>query len=454
MTDSILQLVLGSRKAERQGYAELERLRRARLAEMVAFARVNSPRYRDLYKDLPESVQDATELPVTSKAQLMAHFDDWVTDREVKAEKVRKFVENPDLIGAKFLGKYTVAITSGTTGSPGLILLDHHDRAVTTAWGLRTLGAWLTAAELIKIVAAGLRMAVVAAMGSHFAVATSTAALRKTRLGERVRMFSALAPLPDLVAQLNSFRPTILTGYASLMTLLANEQEAERLHINPILVLPGSEALASGQAERIARIFDAKVRTRYAATECFFMAVGCEHGWLHVNSDWVLLEPVDSDYRPVPPGHQSHTLLVSNLANRIQPILRYDLGDSVLQRPDRCPCGNPLSAIQVQGRTADLLTFPAAQGENTVMPPLVLEMAISSIPGIAQFQIVQSDPTTLGVRLKYREGTDPDRVWDSTHTTLERVFTEHGIRNVSIHRAEEAPARLPSGKLRTVIPLR
>nr|BFE45663.1 hypothetical protein GCM10017547_35560 [Pseudarthrobacter oxydans] len=51
-------------------------------------------------------------------------------------------------------------------------------------------------------------------------------------------------------------------------------------------------------------------------------------------------------------------MLLSNLANRIQPILRYDLGDSVTTRTDPCPCGDPTPAIHVQGRTAELLTFP------------------------------------------------------------------------------------------------
>ena len=96
----------------------------------------------------------------------------------------------------------------------------------------------------------------------------------------------------------------------------------------------------------------------YAATECPFLSVSCPDGWLHVNSDWVILEPVTADHQPVPAGELSDTVLITNLANRIQPILRYDLGDSVLQRLDPCPCGDPRPAIRVQGRAADLLTFP------------------------------------------------------------------------------------------------
>lgn len=85
------------------------------------------------------------------------------------------------------------------------------------------------------------------------------------------------------------------------------------------------------------------------------MAVDCDHGWLHVNSDWVVLEPVDADHAPTPPGIASHTVLLTNLANRVQPLIRCDLGDSVLARPDPCPCGSPFPAIRVQGRRDDVL---------------------------------------------------------------------------------------------------
>lgn len=60
---------------------------RTRLADMVALARANSPFYRELYRDLPQRVEDASLLPVTHKKELMSRFDDWATDREVTLEK-------------------------------------------------------------------------------------------------------------------------------------------------------------------------------------------------------------------------------------------------------------------------------------------------------------------------------------------------------------------------------
>ncbi len=93
-------------------------------------------------------------------------------------------------------------------------------------------------------------------------------------------------------------------------------------------------------------------------------------------------------------------MLLTNLANRTQPILRYDLGDAVQVRPDPCPCGDRLPAIQVQGRTADLLTFPTRSGEPVTIAPLAISLALERLPGIELVQIVHTAPTNLGIRLQ------------------------------------------------------
>jgi phenylacetate-CoA ligase len=180
----------------------------------------------------------------------------------------------------------------------------------------------------------------------------------------------------------------------------------------------------------------------------------CEHGWLHVNSDWVVLEPVDAEYRPVAPGKQSHTVLISNLANRLQPILRYDLGDSILVCPDPCPCGTPLPAIRVEGRSADVLTFPTDHGEQVTIAPLAFGTLVDRAAGIEQFQIVQRMPTSLRVRLRPAADADPDGVWQDVHAGITHLLTEHRLDHVTVERAEEPPEQSPGGKYRTIIPLK
>jgi phenylacetate-CoA ligase len=451
MSESVPRLLLDAYQARKQGATAIERWQRARLFAIVAFARAYSPYYRELYQHLPKGLDDPTLLPVTDKKRLMACFDDWVTDREVTAAQVRAFVDNPNLIGERFLGKYLVATTSGTSGIPGIFLLDQLTLAVATTFSIRMMMSWLNAGDLIRILAGRGCTALVQATGGHFIGATGFAAVRNRRLAKPIRLFAAQIPLPDLVTELNRFRPVLLGGYASVMTLLAGEQEAGRLHIKPALVHPSSEGLSQDGYDRISTAFHAKVRTAYAATECLHLAYGCAYGWLHINSDWVVLEPVDADHRPVAPGEQSYTVLVTNLANRVQPILRYDLGDRIMQRPDPCTCGDPLPAIRVQGRAADVLTFPTERGQPVSIPPLALE--VDHVPGVELFQVVQSAPTNLRVRLRTAAGADPDRVWQAVHAELKHLLTAHGLDHVAVECAEKLPEQSLGGKYRTVIPL-
>lgn len=455
MTENLLSLVLDARKAGRGNAAEIAQRQRTRLNEIVIFARERSPFYRKLYKSLPDKIEDPKILPVTDKKALMARFNESVTDPDVKIEDVQPFVDNPQMIGEQFLGKYTIATTSGTTGHRGIFLLDARTFAVTSALALRMLTEWLTLGDFARIVLRGGRMAIIMATGGHFASSVAAARLRKgsKRRARTIQPLPVTMPLPELVAKLNQFRPAILAPYASMAALLASEQDAGRLKIDPVLLMLSAEGLPLGEYDRIAKAFNAKVGNSYAATEVPFLSYSCKHGWLHVNSDWVILEPVDAEHRATPAGKQSHTVLVTNLANRIQPIIRYDLGDSILQKPDPCSCGNPLPAIRVQGRVADVVSFHNDRGEVGAIAPLAFGILIDRISGIEIFQLVQSAPQTLRVRLRLADSADREHVWQMVFVELKHLLTEHGLPNVTIERAIEPPELTRGGKCRQIIPL-
>ena len=452
VSQGLLPLLLDVRRATKGGAAAVRQRQRDRLAEIIRFARTHSPYYRDLYKDVPDITEAASVLPPTNKKALMGHFDDWATDRDVTLDEARSFAANPDLIGERFLGRYTLATTSGTTGTPGVFVMDDGAMRVTSALMLRMVRSWLGVGELARIVAGGRRLAMVADVGHHSATSVAAARLLKSpSRHQRIQVLSVRTPLQQLVAQLNEFQPTLLAPYASMARLLASEQESGRLQIRPVLMALAAEGLPIGEYDRIASTFQTKVGNSYAATECPFLSYGCEQKWLHVNADWVILEPVDADHRPVRPGIQSYTVLITNLANRVQPILRYDLGDSVIERSDPCPCGNPLPAIRVQGRSADVLTFRTDQREPVVVAPLAFE--IDHIPGLQLFQIVQTSPTNLCLRLLPTTGAVADRIWLEAQGEILRLLLELGLGFVTVERAAEPPQQGTGGKFRTVIPL-
>lgn len=172
----------------------------------------------------------------------------------------------------------------------------------------------------------------------------------------------------------------------------------------------------------------------------------------HVNCGWVILEPVDESFRPTPPGEPSHTVLLTNLANRIQPIIRYDLGDSVLVRPNPCPCGSPLPAIRVAGRRDDILRLATPDKRTVSVLPLAIGAIVDETPGVHRSQLIQIGPTTIRLRLELKSGVDVEHVWRTVAANLNTYFVEQGLANVEVVRASEPPEQsAQSGKFRQVI---
>lgn len=453
MSENTLSLLLDARNAMKQGPEAIAARQRMHLRDAVAHARAHSRYYRELYKDLPDGIDDPFRLPITNKKALMARFDDWVTDPEATFEKARAFAEREDAIGEKFLGRYTLATTSGTTGTRGVFLLDDSTMAVTQAIAYRMLSSWLGFGDVMKLVGGGGRTSMVMATGGHFASAVAAARLRKGRAAKAVQVISVHMPMAELVERLNQHRPLLVAPYASIAALLADEQQAGRLRIKPALLALSAEGLPQREYDRIAETFKCKVGNSYAATEVTFLSYSCEHHWLHVNADWVAFEPVDAEHRLVATGVHSHTVLVSNLANRVQPILRYDLGDSIIMRPDPCPCGNPLPAIQVKGRSAEVLNLANERGERVALPPLLFGTIVDRTPGVERFQIVQTGPAELRIRLSTIADENPDFVWRAVRGQIANVLAQHGLAHVRVERGEEAPEQSAGGKYRQIIPL-
>jgi phenylacetate-coenzyme A ligase PaaK-like adenylate-forming protein len=106
---------------------------------------------------------------------------------------------------------------------------------------------------------------------------------------------SVLRPVDEWVERLDAFRPAFLAGYRTALRLLAHEQRRRLdLAIAPSLVWSGGEHMTPAARHEIERALGAVVIDEYGSSECLSIAVGCSHGWLHLNADWVVLEPVDA----------------------------------------------------------------------------------------------------------------------------------------------------------------
>jgi phenylacetate-CoA ligase len=449
-----LRIRLDALRSKRATRSEIEERQKRRLEDLLDFVRHQSRFYRHHYQGIERPIADLKDLPPATKPMLMEHWEDVVTDPAVTRAEIDAFVADKSKIGHRFLDRYPVRTTSGTTGEPGIFMQDDHALAVTSAVSARWLLPALLDARMIKHLAQNnFRTAEIVVGGGHYVGASVVAMLQREHpfLRNWVRLFSPMLPISELVADLNEYQPAALVGYSTVLGELGREQREGRLELAPAFITPTAEPISAAEKRELGRAFGCSVRELYAATEFLGIAFECEQGSLHANADWVILEPVDEDYQPVEPGQPSDTVLLTNLANRIQPLVRYDLGDSVTMVKGACPCGSPFPVIEVQGRQGDILHLETAEGEQVPVFPLAISTVVEEVPGVHRTQIIQTNPRSLRVRLEVAAGADEQWVWEQVKQDLQAFLRRQGIAQVHIEKAPETPKRDPtSEKLRHV----
>ncbi|MGB3069234.1 MAG: AMP-binding protein [Ottowia sp.] len=423
-----------------------------RLARLLEVAHAGSALYRERLGKNRIGAADWLRLPPVTRGELMDRFQDWVTDPELDLESLQAFVSDPERVAEPWLGKYMVWESSGTSGSPGIFVQEAQALAVYDALeavrhhmrspGVGAFGAF----SPLELMGVGSRYALVTATGGHFASVCSMERLRRINpwIGASAKGFSIQQPTAALVDALNDYAPSMLATYPSAAAMLAEEAEQGRLRIRPRCVLTGGEALSQAARARISRAFGAPVRSSYGTSEFLPMAWECAQGHLHLNEDWVLLEPVDERHRPVPPGEPSHTVLLTNLVNHVQPLIRYDLGDQICLHTERCACGSPLPVIQVRGRRDDTLRVPGRQrGQSVSLLPLALCTVLEEECGVFDFQLQQREKGTLVLRLAL-EGAEGQAAIERCREALQAFAIAQGAQPIRV--LGEAGCAVPRGR--------
>jgi phenylacetate-coenzyme A ligase PaaK-like adenylate-forming protein len=427
-------------------------LARTRYDALVRHARARSPFYSERLKHLPDRPR-LEDLPRVSRAELMARFDQWVTDPDIRRSAIDDFIADPVRCGDAFLGRYAVWTSSGTSGVPGVYVSDPDALAVHDAL-LALRGPSLNGAAMLwQTLAGGGRLAMIAARDGHFAGIASWERARRAHpwLQARCRSLSVTQPIDDLVTELNTWQPALLASYPSVLSALGESQESGRLHIRPSTLWCGGEELTAIERKRLEQVFGCSIHEEYAASECMNIAFSCQTGALHLNADWVILEPVDERGQPVPAGQPSAETLLTNLSNRVQPLIRYQLGDSITMLAEPCSCGCPLPALRVEGRHDDVLQLPSAGGKPITIVPLAIESVIEDRAGVHQFQLEQRPGNTLSIRLNAPPQRTPNDAWRSVRRCLREFLDAHGAHATRIVFDPAAPiANRASGKLRRV----
>lgn len=421
-----------------------------RLKEIVRFAQQNSPYYKTLYQNLGEDFS-LSDLPPVNKTDLMAHWDDWVTDRSVCLTQIQRFMENLDNIGRKWNKKYLIYTTSGSTGNPLISLCDTSTNNVTGA--ISALRSYARKEDMKAFIKRGGKSVGIYA-NSGFYLGNSSIRSRLLKMPWKKRQIgivSALAPTKQIVEQLNTYQPAMLGGYPSNLELLIEEQKCGRLHISPIIIMTGGEHLSAQLRLQLKETFHCYVQTSYACTEGGTVACECRQQHLHINDDWVIIEPVDENNQPVAAGVQSDKLLLTNLFNYSQPFIRYEVTDRIIVHNEPCACGNLSLWMEIEGRNDDVLSF-VENGKEVRVPPLAVYAKLKEIHCLKRFQLVVHKENHMELRLDVDADISKETAFEKANFALKEFFCQYGIRNVNITLSIDSPRQHPgSGKFKHII---
>ena len=327
----------------------------------------------------------------------MEQFDRIVTDPALRLADLEAFLDAEP--GDSYRGWYRLFATSGSTGVPGLFVYAQVEFAHWIAVGLAAL-ARLGVTPETRLIAIG-------APGDVHITRQLFAAFQAGREG--VPRLSVTTPLDESVDVLNEYQPEVMIAYASVVGALADEQLEGRLAIEPELVVTTSEVLTEETERRIEAAWGQRPVNAYASTEAPGIAIGSgDHVGMHVVEDSVVLEVVDDAGRAVPPGEPGSKVLLTNLINRVQPLIRYELSDAVVLAEGPDPSGRPyLRVARVDGRSDDILRFSARDGGEVAVHPHRLRAPFSSLLDVRRYQIVH-EPGGLRVRVVPRPSAPPD----------------------------------------------
>lgn len=314
------------------------------------------------------------EWPTMDKALMMEHFDA-INTASLKRDELltvaRRSEAERDFTPR--VGHYSVGLSSGTSGQRGLFVVTPQEQA---AWAgvmlARLLPDGLTAGE---------RVALFLRADNHLYHSVDNRWLS-------LAFHDLFAPFAAQCVRLQAERPSIVVAPAQVLRALALAVRDGSLKIAPKLVISVAEVLEPADRALLGEVFP-RVGEVYQATEGF-LAATCPLGTLHLNEEFLRIEPQWLD-------EQRFTPWVTDFTRQTQPIVRYRLDDILVRRSKPCPCGRAgLALAAIEGRCDDQLLLPGADGESKpVFADLCSRLIANALPLTADYRLTQHGANCL-----------------------------------------------------------
>jgi len=372
---------------------------------------VRSPYYKPFCSDEAE----LKDFPITNKSVFMENFTQINTcnislnnsmEVAIRAETNRDF--NP------MIGKYTVGLSTGTSGNRGLFLASENERA-----------KWV-AGILDRVIGFSLKKRKIA----FFLRANSNLYQSVNSKLLKFHFFDILKQSSDHIERLNKINPQILVAQPSMLSILAEAKEKRLLHISPEKIISVAEVLTDEDKKYISKVFNQIVHQVYQCTEGF-LASTCKNGTLHFNEDFLIIEKkyIDRESKRFHP-------IITDLLRTTQPVVRYELNDIITEKTN-CPCGSKMMAIeQIEGRSDDILTFTDRSNHTIRLFPDAFRRAIVlSDETIIDYAVIQTAENSISL---YINGTHSSS-FHNAEESLMKLFADHNIDSVQINKLEKNP---------------
>jgi len=341
--------------------------------------------------------------PLMDKASMLANFDSMnsaglrlqqVMELALACERSRDF--NPQI------GNVTVGLSSGTSAQRGVFVVDANERA-------RWAGIMLAKA-LPDGLFAGERVALFLRANSNLYTSVRNRWLT-------FAFFDLFSPFEDNAKELAVFRASIIVAPAQVLRRLALAKLGGSIDIQPKRVISVAEVLEAQDRALIEQAFGT-VHEIYQATEGF-LASTCEQGVLHLNEEYVHVEPewLDKAQRRFVP-------IITDFSRYTQPIVRYRLNDVLIARGEPCPCGRATLALDgIEGRCDDLLLLPGIANQPVAIFSDLLSRALAQcLPINADYRLVQESADSLSLQAAILASD-----WQKVKTHLEQVLARLGV---------------------------
>jgi putative adenylate-forming enzyme len=445
---NLLYAVVTAKKAESLTPQQICDLQQKRFKKLLRHVLQKSRFYKRYYQEHGITERDVDrvkpeDLPVIDKQIMMENYDELVCDPALKRDALERFIaESPDA-GSMYKDVYRVIHTSGSSGTIGLFVYGPSDWVVTKAIGLRVAGISVNPLGRKKL-------AFVGATDGHYASVTSVR--NAPTFLFKVMALSVSNPLEQICRDIDRFRPDAIVGYASGVGLLAQEQIAGHISIAPEKIWCTGEPLTPAIRTSIEKAFGVNPINIYGTSETMTFGAECNHYHrLHFFDDWFSVHVVDEDLRPAPPG-QTGRVIITNLFNYTQPLIRYQMDDEIVLSAEPCQCGWPFPIIdKIAGRREETLWFTKADRTKEFIHSLVLVEFF--VPGLEKFQFTQTDADRLTMKAVVH--SEKDRIVPAIHERITEILSQKALNNTvrfEVELVDHIPNDPKTGKFRLIIP--